>query len=440
MTAAALNWLSPFKRREAKIERKVTLGLSESTGSFLIFGTQTGATPASAMSLYERSTAVSVPINTIVDPFKVMEPMLVIGDTTFKDAPIIQFLRKPSPYYSLELLLEMLGKEYLITNETSFVALGRPNFEPTEIQPISPINVSVNQGQGGLVQSYIIAGNTLPGSYLPKLESGNRVRYFVSKGPNLREFKQIRGYSTRNNSLLRGQSRLLSASKEVRQHILGGTHNVSLLEKGGRVSLVFHFDADLSPDDFEIAKERVLDTYGGASEAGQIVVTSGGKLDVKTAGTSNVDMDFANLQKMAIKAVALQYRVPLPLVIDENQTLDNYREGKLALYDDAVIPLSQIIFGGLGDILLPRFGHDPAEAKIVFDPDKITALVSRRNDEMLKRSKLNIESDNELRAFIGREPYDGGDVVLKPANLIPAGSDLFTLDNEKDILEPVAVE
>ncbi len=440
MVAAALNWLNPFKHREARTERKVVLGTSESLGSFLIFGTSTGATPASALSLYERSTAVSIPINTIVDPFKVMEPMLLIGDQVFKDAPVIEFLKKPSPYYSLELLLEMLGKEYLVTNECSFVALGRPNFEPTELQPISPVNVSVNQGQGGLVQSYIIAGVTLPGSYLPKVESGNRVRYFVSKGPNLREFKQIRGYSTRNNSLLRGQSRLVSASREVRQHILGGDHNVSLLEKGGRVSLVFHFDADMSPEDFETTKERVIEQYGGSERAGQIGVTSGGKLDVKNIGTTNLDMDFANLQKMAIKAVALQYRVPLPLIIDENQTLDNYREGKLALYDDAVIPLSQIIFGGLGEILLPRFGLDPAKAKIVFDPDKITALVSRRNDELLKRSKLNIESDNELRAFISREPYDGGDVILKPANLIPAGSDLFTLDNEKDFLEPEAVE
>lgn len=438
--SAALNWLNPFKHREAKVERKVVLGTSESLGSFLIFGTGTGATPASALSLYEKSSAVSIPINAIVDPFKVMEPMLLIGDTVIKDAPVIQFLKNPSPYYSLELLLEMLGKEYLITNECSFVALGRPNFEPTELQPISPASVSVNQGQGGLVQSYIIAGNTLPGSYLPKLESGNRVRYFVSKGPNLREFKQIRGYSTRNNSLLRGQSRLVSASREVRQHILGGNHNISLLEKGGRVSLVFHFDAEMGQEDFEITKERVLEQYAGTEKAGQIGVTSGGKLDVKNVGTKNIDMDFANLQKMAIKAVALQYRYPLPLIIDENQTLDNYREGKLAAYDDAVIPLSQIIFGGLGEILLPRFGLDPAKARIVFDPDKITALVSRRNDELLKRSKLNIESDNELRAFISREPYDGGDVILKPANLIPAGSDLFTLDNEKDILEPELVE
>lgn len=440
MSAAALNWLSSWKRRERKVERKVTLGLSESTGSFLIFGTNTASTPSSALSLYERSTAVSVPINIVVDAFKVFEPLLKIGDTSIRDHDVIKFLRKPSPYYSMELLFEVLAKDYLITNENSFITLGRPNAEPLEIQPISPGKISVNQGQGGLVQSYIVSGSTLPGSYLPKLEGNNRVRYFISKGPNLREFKQTRGYSTRNNSLLRGQSRLLSASREVRQHILGGDHNVSLLEKGGRVSLVFHFDSDMGDEDYEITKERIEAQWGGAENAGRIGLTTGGKLDIKNIGTTNLDMDFLNLQKMAIKAVALQYRVPLPLITDERQTLDNYREGKLALYDDAVIPLSQIIFGGLGEVLLPRFGLDPATSQIVFDPDKVSALVSRRNDELLKRSKLNIETDNELRAFISREPYDGGDVVLKPANLVPAGSDLFTLDNEKDFLEPEATE
>jgi hypothetical protein len=146
-------------------------------------------------------------------------------------------------------------------------------------------------------------------------------------------------------------------------------------------------------------------------------------------------MDFAILQKMAIKAVTLQYHVPLPLVTDERQTLNNYREGKLALYDDAVIPLSRRIFGGLTDTMLPRFGLDPKTARITFDPDQVTTLVSRRNDELIKRKGIGVESDNEIRAIMNREPYEGGDVILKPANLIPAGTDEFTEDNEPEFIE-----
>ncbi|KKK91743.1 hypothetical protein LCGC14_2709900, partial [marine sediment metagenome] len=153
-------------------------------------------------------------------------------------------------------------------------------------------------------------------------------------------------------------------------------------------------------------------------------------------GQNAKDMDFVNLQQMAIKAVALQYRIPLPLVVDENQTLDNFKQGRLALYDDAVIPLSQVIFGGLGELLLPRYGLDPAEARIAFDPDKVTALVTRRNEELLKRSQINVDTKNEMRALIGREPVGAeGDTLLVPATMVPLGTDLFTDDNERDILE-----
>lgn len=441
MTAAALNWLNPFRRQQPNVERKIVLGTSEALGSFLIFGTDTGVTASSAINLYNQSTAASVPINMVVDAFKVMDPILMVGDTAIRDHDVIKFLRNPSPYYTQEQLFEVLGKDFLITNEAPFVLIGQPNRPPLEIQPISPTKVSVNMGQGGLVNNYHVSGNTLSGSYRPKLGKNNSVKYLVAKGPNLREFVFIRGYSTRDNSLLRGQSLLRSAAKEVRQHILGSEHNVSLLEKGGRVSLVFHFDADLSPDEFEQTKARVLEQYGGVNKAGQIGITTGGKMDIKQMGTTNIDMDFGNLQEIASRRVGMQYHIPLPLLSDSAATFDNFKQAKLALYDDAVIPLSSSILNGLGDALLPRYGLDPATARLVFDPDRVTALVSRRNEEMLKKKQIGIETTNELRALISREDIgDEGDTILVPATMIPLGEDRFTLDNERDFIEPVAVE
>jgi hypothetical protein len=38
---------------------------------------------------------------------------------------------------------------------------------------------------------------------------------------------------------------------------------------------------------------------------------------------------------------------------------------------------------------------------------------------------------------MNREPYDGGDVILKAANLIPAGTDNFLDDNDPDVIEDV---
>jgi len=422
-----LQWPISFKESPAEPEEKsMVLGTSESLGSFLIFGQQSGQTPAGSLSLYEKSSAVSIPINMIADAFASIQPVIQFEDELIDKHPVLDLLNQPSPYYTRTLLFEMLAKDYLVTGETEIVGLGNINRPPVELQPISPKNVSVNEATNGINGMFIVSGNTVPGQYKLNRNRG-RVRYLDG---NLREIKQIRNYSTRNNSLLRGQSLLVSASKEALQHIKGGDHNISILDNGGRVSLVFHFDADLSQDDFEQTKKRVREQYGGTSKAGEIGVTAGGKLEIKEMGVNNKDMDFATLQSMARRAVALQYKVPLPLITTDATTFNNYKEARAALYLDAVLPVADRIFGGLTDFLMPRYGLDPNVHKITYDKTKIEALVQMALEQLKLRKEINIESDNELRGTVGRRPYKGGDVILKPANLIPAGTDIFAEPGE----------
>jgi len=294
-------WPWGRKQIETKSSTKV-LGLSEELGSFLKFGaTGTAVTPTSAMNLYNKSSAVSIPINYIAEAFASINPVLKEGTEIINDHPVLELLQRPSPFYTQDLFLESLGKNYLITGEAEIIGLGSINRPPLELQPINPKNVTINEGHGGIATSMIVSGETLTGAY--NLEKrGRMVRYIRG---NLSEIKQIRNYSTRDNSLVRGQSPLVSASAEARQHIEGNNHNVSLLINGGRVSLVFHFDADMNDDDFEATRERVIDQYAGP-RGRRIGVTSGGQLDIKDIGTNNKDMDFANLQQMARIAVALQ--------------------------------------------------------------------------------------------------------------------------------------
>lgn len=419
----------PFNRQKKSIVREVkaVLGQNDELANFLVFGTRGGETPASALNLYNESSAVSIPVNKVADAFAGLNPVLEINGEIIRDHPVLDLIRKPSAYYDQGLFLETLAKNYLVTNEAHIVAIGAINRPPLELQPISPGNVSISEGNGGVPSSVDVSGNTLSGSYLPDTKRNN-LRYLNG---GLRELYYIRGYSTKNNSLLRGQSLLVPASSEARQHILGGKHNVSLLEKGGRMSLVFHFEESMDQPDLDATRDAVNERYAGADNAGGIGVTAGGKLNINELGKTNIDMDFAQLQQMAKFAVALQYKVPLPLITVDAQTFNNYREANLALYDDAVLPLASRIFGGLSVMLLPRFGLDPAKARIVADIDAISALAIRRNEELKLRKELGIESDNELRSRIGREDYVGGDVIYKPANLIPVGSDAFTEDNKK---------
>lgn len=425
-------WVRSTKQLPAGEQKSVVLGTSDALGKFLILGANGATTPGAALSLYEQSTAVSIPINMVTDPFAVLQPILLIDGKRAHGHPAVEFLKAASPYYEQELFLETLAKDYLITGETDVVAIGRVHKEPLELQPISPRVVSVPEnGATGVPESFHVTGVTMNGVYRPERRK-NQIRYYDG---GLRELRQIRNWSTKNNSLLRGQSRLVSAAKEVRQHILGSKHNVSLLEKGGRISVIFHFNAEMDDDTFKANAARIREQYGGAAQAGEIGVTTGEQLEIKQTGISNIDMDFTNLQELAITSVALQYRVPLPLINKGRQTLNNYGQGRLALFDDAVIPLAAILFGGLGTFLLPRFGLDPTRARYTFDPDEVSALVTRRTEELLKRRQIGVETDNELRGMMTREPVEGGNVIYKPAAMIPIGTDLDTSDELPEDLD-----
>jgi HK97 family phage portal protein len=416
----------PFKKsvpetRHAETKSAI-LGTTPELGSFLMLGYNEAATPSSAIALYEESSAASIPINKIVDAFVSIEPVLQnIDDKQLTyNHEIIELLNQPSPYFDGALFMQTIATDYLVTDECHIVALGNKGRAPLELQPLSPKNVSPVEGNGGVPSSFIVSGNTLAGDYKPERD-GKTIHYL--DGP-LRELRQIRGFSTKNNSLLRGQSRLVNAAREVRQNILGGKHNVSLLEKGGRVSLVFHYGEDSEIQDFDELKDRVRSQSGGADKAGQIGVSTGGKLQIEELGKTNKDMDFALLQRMAADTVALQYNVPLPLVSNDSSTFNNFRDANLALYDWAVLPLFDKIFTAIGSWLLPRYGMDPRKYRLTYDPLSIPALRTRILDELEKRSKIGIETDNELRATIARDPYPEGDTHYKAANLLPVGADI----------------
>lgn len=425
----------PFRREVAAPveptapERKaMVLGTSPSLGDFLVFGDGRAGSPSAALHLYGQTTAVSIPVNFIADAFAVLDPILIQGQEMILEHEVLDLLKRPSPMHEQELFLAILAKNYLITGETTLVALGNVKRPPLELQPLSPKTMTpVHAAGSDFPQRWLVSGNTLVGTY-EQTPVGKDLRFF--DGP-LRELMVARNFSTRDNSLLRGQSPLVSASREARQAMLGTQHNVSLLEKGGRVSLVFHFAQDMDDDDFEETKARIRDQFGGATNAGKISITTGGDMNVSELGQSNKDMDYANLQKLATKAVALQYKVPLPLITDERQTMNNYETAKLALYDDAVIPLAKRLFGSLSRFILPRYGLDPSRVRISFNPDNVPALVERRNSELKLRAEINIESKNELRALIGRESAgEEADKLYQPANLVPVGEDIFTDDND----------
>jgi len=423
---------------KAVLPTQIEVPLDQTISNFLRYGYTEAHSPSAAMALYDKSSFVSIPINKISKPFSCLDPIMYdrVDQVVMREHPVLSLLRKPAPLWSQELFFKALANNYLITGDCVIVATGGPTRPPLELVPISPKEISVVEGQDGFPHHVQVAGNYFNGQYFAEIKQ-NEIRYTDGE---FRELHLIREYATDRGSRMRGQSVLKSASRDVTQAILGTEHNVSMLEKGGRISLIFHYDEDFDDEDYELTKKRVMDQYGGASKAGQVGVTSGGKLDIKETGVSNKDMDYRNLHEQIKMTLALLYDVPLPLVSLDASTMNNYEIAIRALYDDAVIPLAKVLLNGLGEFILPRYKMDPARYAITFDQNQITALRMRTLEELKVRSDINIESDNELRVFISREGYSGGHRILKASGLIPVGEDLMDdngdlIDDDSDLIE-----
>jgi HK97 family phage portal protein len=364
----------------------------------------------------------------ISEAFSSITPVVEINGEINETHPALEQLTAPNPYTTKKLFMKTLAIEKLVTNECFPVAVGNIGRPPLEIYAISPTNISTNEGSDGAPRSHLITGQTLTGEY-KRITDKRRIRFIAD---DLKEVQHIRGYSTKSNSLLRAESPIIAASREARQHILGNMHNVNLLEKGGRISLLFHFEKNMSPKEFEDAKARVRAQYGGVNSE-TIGVTAGPSMDIKNIGSSNIDMDFATLQESAKRACFQIYKVPLALLTVEAATLDNYKQAMISLYDWAVLPLADEIFEGLSQLIMPRYGFDPSQVKFTYDKKKITALTARTLEELQTRVDLNLETIDELRPLLGRDEIGGAASKIRlPANVIPIDSEIFSVDGTND--------
>ena len=414
--------------------------LGQATSDFLKFGYTNAHSPSSAMGLYDQSSFVSIPVNKVSKPFSTISPVLYNMRTkkTTSDHAVLDLLRKPCPAFTQELFFKTLANHFLITGDCAYVAAGNITRPPLSVSPISPADISAIEGDDGLASSYHIGGMYYPGTY-SSLYKENEQHFYDDQ---FAELRLIRDYATDRGSRIRGQSLLKSASRDVRQAVLGTEHNVSLLEKGGRFSMIFNFETDMDADDYKVMKQRIMSQYGGASKAGTIGVTNGEKLRIVPMGANNVEMDYANLTEMIKQTLALLYDVPLPLVSLSASTMNNYEIANLALWDDAILPLAKVILGGLGEVLLPRFGLDLGEWRLIVDREQITALMMRTLEELKIRVANGLETRDEMRSVLGREATVGGNQFYIESTKIPDGTDIADdggeLFDEDGLRTPIA--
>jgi len=179
-------------------------------------------------------------------------------------------------------------------------------------------------------------------------------------------------------------------------------------------------ETSLTQDQRDSLREQLTQNYASSANAGRIFFADGGKFNVTELSKTMKDMDFRGLREDMKIDVFNRLKVPLPLVTTESQTFVNMREAKLSLYDNAVIPLLNLLLQELTLFLFPRYNLDTSQLMLAFNPLEIQALRQRIREE--NNEIKDIKTINEQRADEILNSQEGGDVIYQPVNLVPLGT------------------
>lgn len=398
-------------------------------GSFIEYALGIGGrlSASKAMTFYRTNSTVATAVDKIAGKFEQIKPVLIKdnGDIINRH-PVLDLLKQPNPFDTWHEFAGKLSRHYLIKADSHISMLGNVNRPPLEMYAVKPQNVNTVQAVDYFPAAYTISTGPGRGNYR-RTEDKRTVRYLDS---NMRELYHIMGFSSRDAELS-GDSKLEAAALETKQQIKGRTHNLKLLENGGRLSLLVAFKDPDGIDDgtHRERKRRINEDLGGTSNAGKIAVISGEEVSITEAGINNKDMDYAELDKVASQAIYMRYEIPLPLITTDATSYNNVENALLDFYENTVLPHADTLFAGLSKVLLPRFGID--DMVLSYDPESISILIRQKLKEIKERREINIETINELRALLPhRESLaKGADVLYQPATMVPVGEDLFTDDN-----------
>lgn len=325
-----------------------------------------------------------------------------------EDHPLKSLLENPNPMQGGAELFEALFGFYLIAGNSYLEGVGAPHAPPRELWTLRPDRMRVIPGKQGV-----------PSAYRYQI-GGEAIDFAVDTLTGASQVLHLKTFHPLDDWY--GMSPLESAAASIDQHNDAAKWNAALLQASGRPSgaLVYkpaHPDgtATLTDEQRQTLKNEMEAFFQGPENAGRPLVLEGG-LDWRDMSFSPKDMDWLAGKDVSAREIALAFHVPPQLIgIQGSLTFANFEQARLALFDDAVIPLLDHVKDELNKWLCPQFGNDIA---IGYDMDAIEAFAPRREKTWARISNADFMTVNEKRLALGLSPLDGGDVLagITPQN------------------------
>ncbi len=321
------------------------------------------------------------------------------SDQELENHELLNLLRTPNPQQAGAAFMESLVGYLLLSGNGYVEAVLNHRDEPVELYTLRPDRVQIVPGANGMPMAF-------------EYQAGGQTKRIpcnplTGQSPIL----HLKNYHPLHDWY--GMSPIEVAARAIDQHNAVGAHNLSLLQNGGRPSgaLTLKPTNHMSPltdQQRENLRHDLKHVYEGSNNAGRIMILEG-DFDWKEMGLSPKDLDFLEGKNISAREIAQAFGVPPMLVgVHGDATFANYKEARLHLWEDTILPLLELIVAEFNLWFASFYG---SEVRLSFDSDAIPALVARQESKWAKVMAADFLTINEKRQAVGYSPLPQGDVL-----------------------------
>lgn len=229
---------------------------------------------------------------------------------------------------------------------------------------------------------------------------------------------------------LKGLSPLAMMREAIGVTVAAERMGARLYANDARPSVLIKHPAQLSTQAAENLKKSWRDNYGGANRGGVGVLEEG--MDITTFSMSLEDAQFLETRKFQVNEFARFFRIPPHLLADVERSTSwgsGIEQQNIGFVTYTLQPwLVRIEQEMNRKLLLP---NERSTYYVQFNVDGLLrGDVASRNQAYATGRQWGWLSANDIRELENQNPVDGGDTYLQPLNMVPAGSDPFTPDDD----------
>lgn len=351
---------------------------------------------ADFLRAYEISIYANKCIDKRADKVGEVEFALFKGDEKILNDPNLQVLRNPNKILSGEKFWSLVQRYYDIFGEVYLIKEGNQTMTGYKMESLHVLRSDQcipKFNLDGSLQSVV--------QKTPKGETtwqGEQVIYYWNPDPK---------------NPLRGMSLLRAGVRAIETGIQIDEYHSKVLQNGGRIEGVFTFKhANLTKEQLTTLKAQYEDQYATASKSGKPLFL-GGDSEYQKMGLTPTELSYLETKNVTLEDILMLTGVPKVILGSfDGIKYDNADAAIRVFLKETIKPLLNSLARRLDSSLYP----DSDLTLTFIDP------TPEDREQTLKEIESGVKNyymtTNEARALSGLDPIDGGDVILRPMNLI----------------------